>query len=120
MLGEDFASAKAIEYEDFRADALESLASHLSTDQIGEALAAAKAIGKEEDRGKVLLSLIPRALPSQYALVLNSLMAVVAKLRRQASLRLMCVSMHISAAFGGAAALEHIRRAINDIAKWYR
>ena len=119
QMTEALAAAKAISTEWSRAQALGSLAPHLSSQQIAEAFAAAKAIGDEGTRVRALGSLAPYVPPIQYTTLLDSLVQAAARLPRNQALEAISAFINISAAFGGAEALEGIHRAITDTARWY-
>jgi hypothetical protein len=100
------------------ADALGSLAPHLSPEQIGEVLAAAKAIGDEGSRARARGSLAPYISPIHRGTLLNSLIATAARLPRGQALQAVSASVQVSAAIGGIEGLAHIRRAISGTAQW--
>jgi hypothetical protein len=76
QIAEALAAVKAIRFEVFRAQALESLAPHLAPQQMTEALAAAKAFRVEVLRARALGSLAPHLAQEQVAEALAAAKAI--------------------------------------------
>jgi len=103
--------------------ALVALAPHLAPQQrpvvLGEALAAAKAIGNKDYRSHVLAALVGW-LPSTLQVdALLTLIDAVGNVSRSASLSAVTAGSRPTVELGGPGAVLELRRAINDVCRWY-
>jgi hypothetical protein len=123
LLGEALTVAKTIGGESNRADALAALAPQLPAEErqrtLGEALTAAKAIGGERDRAEGLAALIPHLPATLLGQAVAELIDTSASIPRALALSAAKSTTQSVFEIGGVEAIKDLRRAINDVCRWY-
>jgi hypothetical protein len=120
---EALASAKAIFDPKYRSRAIAALAPHLAPEQshavFGEALACAKAIGDRNARLDVMVALIGCVPATLQVDALLALIDAVGQASRSTALSAAAAGTQATFELGGQGAVLELRRAINDVFRWY-
>jgi|SRR5271166_123767 len=98
---------------------LVALAPHLGPEQLGEALAAAKAIGDASERISTLDALVGWLPSTLQADALVALIDAAGNVSRSQSLFRVINASRPTFELGGPGAVLELRRAINDVCRWY-
>ncbi len=118
-----FAAARAIQDEDYRANALSALAEKLPPELLPEALAAARAIQSEDSRAYALSALADSLsqMPSTelFPLWQGTLHELSLRTRRDL-LQDIKALFPVIFALGGEAATVELVRAIQDVGRWWK
>jgi hypothetical protein len=119
QLGEALAAAKAIDDAYWRSHALAALAPRLAPEQLGEVLASASAITSENSRSSALAELVGCVPAAVQVDVLLTLIDAVGKVARPTALSAAAAGARPTFDLGGQGAVLELRRAINDVCRWY-